>query len=400
LRQFERYKRINPISRRKERKEGGELQESTSELMTVWATEKRNEGGSKMKSFKLISVVALAFVWGLFAIPPVLADISIKAGSYDTPLELNLEKTNGEFASTNIKAQVFQRVVENKSHGRIKVKVYPAGQLGDDREALLMTKQGSLEVNAYPANPLPNYVPETLAIQIPYLFRDINVAMEVMGGPEGAELAEVVAKKMGVRVLAWGFEGPYYNFMTTKKKIRVPSDLKGQKIRVIEAPSMIEVVKVAGGTPTPISWTEVYTSLQQGVVDGIETALAYVRMIKLEELLKHINMANFYLGPSNFIVNDKWYQSLPAQDRQLIKEAALKAMTTFHGLSLWGEDLWVDFFRGKGIDVYFPTSAEMEIWKNTLRPHMIQWTKKQVGAEWVDKFLKASERVENELYGN
>lgn len=326
-------------------------------------------------------------------------DITIKAGSYDTPLELTLEKTNGEFASTNIKAQLFKRVVEDKSKGRIKVKIFPAGQLGGDREALLMTKQGSLEVDCYPANPLPNYVPETLAIQIPYMFRDINVAWRVMNGPEGDELAELVAKKMGVRVLRWGFEGPYYNFMTTKKQIRVPSDLKGQKIRTIEAPNMLEVVRVAGGTPTPISWTEVYTSLQQGVVDGIETALAYVRMIKLEELLKHINMANFYLGPSNFIVNDKWYQSLPAEDRDLIKEAALKAMTTFDGMSLWGEDLWVDYFRERGIEVYFPTPAEMEIWRNTLRPHMIKWTKKQIGPKWVDKFLKASERVEKELYG-
>jgi C4-dicarboxylate-binding protein DctP len=348
-----------------------------------------------------MTVTAIVVFSGFISSPAVFAkSMTIRIGSYDTPLELTLDKTNGEFASTNIKAQVFKEVVENKSQGRIKVKIFPAGQLGGDREALLMTKQGSLVANAYPANPIVNYVPETMAIQIPYMFRDINVAMRVMQGPEADELAELVRKKMGVRVLAWGFEGPYYNFMNTKKRIRVPSDLKGLKIRVIESPAMIEVVKVAGGTPTPISWTEVYTSLQQGVVDGIETALAYVRMIKLEEQLKYVNMANFYLGPSNFIVNDKWYQSLSREDQILVKEAAQKAMTTFMGLSLWGEDLMVKYLQEKNVDVYFPTESEMEIWKNTLKPHMIQWTKKQIGAEWVDKFLKASERVEKELYGN
>ena len=157
---------------------------------------------------------------------------------------------------------------------------------------------------------------------------------------------------------------------------------------------------MAGGTPTPISWTEDYTSLQQGVVDGIETAIAYVRMIKLEEQIKYVNMSNFFLGPSNFLVNDKWYSSLSADDQKLIKEAAQRAMTTFMGLSLWGEDLMVDYLRGQKVDVYYPTPSEMEIWKNTLKPHMIQWTKKQIGAEWVDKFLNASERVEKELYGN
>jgi len=332
--------------------------------------------------------------------PAAFADITIKCGSYDTPLVLTLEKTNGEFSSTNIKAQVFKKIVENQSQGRIKVKVFPSGQLGDDREALLMTKQGSLEANAYPANPLPNYVPETLAIQIPYMFRDINVAMRVMQTPEADELAELVRKKMGVRVLAWGFEGPYYNIMNTKKRVRVPSDMKGLKIRVIEAPSMIEVIKVAGGTPTPISWTEVYTSLQQGVVDGLETGVPYVRMIKLEELLKHVTMSNFYLGPSNFLVNDKWYSSLSQDDQTLLKDAAQQAMTTFMGLSLWGQDLMVDYLRERKVDVYYPTPSEMKEWQNTLKPHMIKWTKKQIGPEWVDKFLNASERIEKELYGN
>lgn len=349
---------------------------------------------------KMMTVAAVLILLGFLGNPIALADITIKCGSYDTPLELTLEKTNGEFASTNIKAQVFKKIVENQSQGRIKVKVFPAGQLGNDREALLMTKQGSLEANAYPANPLPNYVPETLAIQIPYMFRDINVAMRVMQGPEADELAELVRKKMGVRVLAWGFEGPYYNIMNTKKRVRVPSDLKGLKIRVMEAPSMIEVIKVAGGTPTPISWTEVYTSLQQGVVDGIETAIAYVRMIKLEEQIKYVNMSNFYLGPSNFLVNDKWYSSLSPDDQKLIKEAAQRAMTTFMGLSLWGEDLMVEYLRERKVDVYYPTPSEMKEWENTLKPHMIKWTKKQIGPEWVDKFLKASERVEKELYGN
>ena len=224
--------------------------------------------------------------------------------------------------------------------------------------------------------------------------------MRVMQSPEADELAELVRKKMGVRVLAWGFEGPYYNFMNTKRQVRVPSDLKGLKIRCIQNPAMLEVVKVSGGAPTPISWAECYTSLQQGVVDGIETAIAYVRMIKLEELIKYVNMSNFYLGPSNFLMNEKFYSSLSPEDQMLMKEAAQRAMSTFMGLSLWGEDLMVDYLRDRKVDVYYPTPSEMKEWENTLKPHMIEWTKKQISPEWVDKFLNASERVEKELYGN
>ena len=75
-------------------------------------------------------------------------------------------------------------------------------------------------------------------------------------------------------------------------------------------------------------------------------------------------------------------------------------MATFMGLSLWGEDLMVDYLREQKVDVYYPTPSEMKEWKDTLKPHMIKWTKKQIGSKWVDKFLKASERVEKELYGN
>ena len=350
-------------------------------------------------SFKLAIVLAVCTFLGLAWNSTASAQITIKMGSYDTVLELSLDKTNGEFASTNIKAQIFKRIIEDTTQGRIKVDVFPAGQLGGDREVLEMVKQGSVQISAYPGNPLSNFAPEVLALQIPYVFRDINVAQRVVDGPIGKELENLIAKKAGFRVLQWGFEGPYYNFMTAKKQVKVPSDLKGLKIRTMETPSMMEVVKLSGATPTPISWTEVYTSLQQGVVDGIETALPYVRMIRAEEILKHINVANFYLGWSNFYINEKFWQSLSAQDKVMVKDAALQAMSGFKGLTIWGEGLWVDFFRKKNIDVYFPTPAEAKIWENTLKTPMIEWTKKQIGATWVDKIMKASAQAEKEIYG-
>ena len=217
---------------------------------------------------KILKVVIIATVAALLvAVPTWAKKITIKMGNVDSPFKMTLSETNGEFASTDIKCQAFKKMVEAGSDGRIQVKIFPAGQLGGEREMLEMTKMGSLQMNGCSAAALATFVPEVMAIQIPYIFRDENVALKVLNGPVGAELNELIAKKMGMRIFAWNSEG-YYNIGNTKKRIQVPGDLKGLKIRVPETPNMVEIIKLAGGVPTPISFTEVYTTMQQGVVDG------------------------------------------------------------------------------------------------------------------------------------
>ena len=344
--------------------------------------------------------LTLTIVCLIFTSQAAAKTLNIKFGTYDPPLELGLEKTNGEFASTNIKGQAFKDMVEKRSAGAITVKVFPSGQLGNDREALEMIKAGTMDMSGYPGGPITNFAPEVLALQIPYLFKDLNVARKVLNGPTGRELVELIAKRDGIRILAWGFEGPFYNFMSSKKPIRVPSDLKGQKIRTLETPNLVEMVKIAGGTPTPISFSELYTSLQQGVVDGCITADPFVRMIKLDEVLKYINKADFFLGMSNIYVSERFWQKISPEQRYLIKDSALNAMMAFEGLTLWGGTVWVDYFQKKGVAVYVPNADEMKVWKDTMHNHMVKWTKNRIGAEWVDKFMKASQEAEKELYGN
>ena len=374
-------------------------------LVGVYHRLQTKEGRIIMKRSKGVfnaKIVAVIFTLLVFAIStPVMAKtLTIKFGTYDPPLELGLEKTNGEFASTNIKGQAFKDMIEKRSAGAITVKVFPSGQLGNDREALEMIKAGTMDMSGYPGGPITNFAPEVLALQIPYLFKDLNVARKVLNGPIGQELVELIAKRDGIRILAWGFEGPFYNFMSAKKPIRVPGDLKGQKIRTLETPNLVEMVKIAGGTPTPISFSELYTSLQQGVVDGCITADPFVRMIKLDEVLKYINKADFFLGMSNIYVSESFWKKITPEQRYLIKDSALNAMMAFEGLTLWGGTVWVDYFKKKGVEVYVPNEDEMKVWKDTMHNHMIKWTKGRIGAEWVDKFMKASQEAEKELYGN
>jgi C4-dicarboxylate-binding protein DctP len=343
--------------------------------------------------------LTVIFCLGLFSTTPVFAQkITIKIGNADTIADIGLEKSNGEFSSQDVKCQSFKRFIEGSSGGRIEVKIFPNCQLGGEREQWEMTKQGSLQMNACSSATLPNFVPEVDAIHIPYIFKDSNVALKVMNGSVGEELNALILKKIGVRVLAWQHETEY-NFMTAKKSVKVPQDLKGLKMRVVENPSIVELTKLTGATPTPIPFSEVYSSLQQGVVDGVSTGIVFIKGIGVDKILNHISVADPWMGWGVICINDKFYKSLSPEDQYLVKQSAIWASRSYQGLTYWGRDLWIEYFKKQGKDVQIPDAATKAKWVKTIKQPMIKFVKNRIGSEWVDKVLKASKEAEEALYG-
>jgi C4-dicarboxylate-binding protein DctP len=188
--------------------------------------------------------------------------------------------------------------------------------------------------------------------------------------------------------------------MTTGRPVRVPSDLKGLKIRVPESQLLIKLANLAGAVGTPIPFSEVYTSLQQRVVDGVMTGIVYVQATGITDLIKHINVANPFIGFGPVTINEKFYQSLSPADQLAVKEAAVHANAEYRGMAMYGETLWAEHFKQVGINISVPTPAEKEVWVKTLKQPILEWTKARIGSEWIDKFIRAGEQAEKELYGN
>ena len=346
------------------------------------------------------TAVIVTFASGLvFAESKVKYPIIINMGNIDTPFELDLKSTNGQFSSTDIKCRAFKKILEARSHGRFKVKIYPNGQLGNQQEMMEMNREGSLKMTGCSASPIVRYAKEFMAFQIPYIFKDVNVALEVMNGPLGEEFNEFFVKKTGIRFLAWGFEG-YFNVGTTSRRVVVPSDMKGLKIRSGMSAINVQIFKLLGAIATPIPFTEIYTSLQQRVIDGVSTPTGFHYALNLFEQEKYLNMADIIFSWSPISINEKFYRSLPKEDQVLIKEAALEAMKTFQGMVLWGRSLWIEELKKKGMEVIIPTPEQKALWVKTLRDPMIEWTKKQIDPEWVDKVVNASRKAEEKLYGS
>jgi TRAP-type C4-dicarboxylate transport system substrate-binding protein len=241
-----------------------------------------------------------------------------------------------------------------------------------------------------------------------------------MDGPFGQELNRTILKQTGVRVLGWTYDGPYLNIHTVKKKIRVPGDLKGLKLRVPQNPVMIQMIGLTGAAVTPIPFPEIYTSLQQGVVDGLVFPLFLLRMTKVDEVIKYVNLSNFSTNWMPILINEKFYQSLSPEDRYLVRNAAWKALNEFYqslspedrylvrnaawkalnvhrGTLFWGDGLVAEYLKERGLEIHFCNAEEITTWEKAMKTPMIAWMKEHVGSEMVDKCLKAHEQVQKEL---
>lgn len=224
-----------------------------------------------MKMKKLITLLlALAMVLSLAA-----------CGSKDTPApdgqntpaatyKIKLGTTGNEEHQSTIAANFFKEKVEELTNGAVTVEIYPNSQLGSEREMAEGVKLGTLEMTIVTTDgTLPAWVPETQVLSIPYLLTSKEVAYEVLDNtlqPYFAPLFEA----QGFKHLAFCELG-FRHFTTNKREITCAADMKGQSIRVQEAPIWFALTDSLGATATPVAFNELYTALSQGMVDGQET---------------------------------------------------------------------------------------------------------------------------------
>ncbi|MEM0962919.1 MAG: TRAP transporter substrate-binding protein, partial [Bacteroidota bacterium] len=158
--------------------------------------------------------------------------------------------------------------VDSASGGSLQIAVYPSGQLGSERECLELLQIGSLAMTKVSSSVLEGFAPEFSVFSLPYLFRDEAHRLAVFDSEVGRSLLDAT-EPYRFRGLTY-YDAGARSYYTVERPVRTPEDLTGLKIRVQESPTSMRMVREMGGSPTPISWGELYTALQQGVVDGAE----------------------------------------------------------------------------------------------------------------------------------
>jgi tripartite ATP-independent transporter DctP family solute receptor len=167
------------------------------------------------------------------------------------------------------KAMVFMaEKVAEKSAGRLRMDIYPSEQLGSERECIEQLQIGALDMTKTSSSPLESFIPQVKVLGLPYLFRDSEHYWRVLLGPVGKELL-AAGQNVGLKGLCF-YDAGARSFYTRKRLVNTPADLAGMKIRVQKSNMAIKMIEAMGASATPIDWGELYTSLQQGVVDGAE----------------------------------------------------------------------------------------------------------------------------------
>ena len=251
------------------------------------------------------------------------------------------------------KAMVFLgKRLEEKSHGKIRVQLYPSGQLGGERECLELLQIGSLDITKVSAAVLENFIEEYKVLSVPYIFRDRQHSYDVFDGPIGTSLL-LKGNRFRLRGLTF-YDAGSRNFYTKQKPINVPQDLQGLKIRVQKSNMAVTMVNALGGAPTPISWGELYTALQQGVVDGAENNLPSFYTSKHYEVCTHYTLDEHTTVPDVLLIGLDTWERLNNQEREWLKEAA--AESTLEQRKLWArsEEESLNEIKKAGVEIIYP----------------------------------------------
>lgn len=222
-----------------------------------------------------------------------------------------------------VASQKFAELVEQKTDGRVKVKVGGSAQFGDDVESLTNMRLGSLAFSANSQGSTAGVVPEFNLIGLPFLFRDLNHAYKVIDGPVGTKLDELANAK-GLVVLALWDNG-FRHVSNSKRPIFKPEDLQGIKVRTPPDTMTIDIFNALGANPGPLAFSELYIALQQGVFDGQENPLMNVYSSKLYEVQKYISLTGHKYETTPLLASKMIWSTLSKEDQQAVKEAAIEA---------------------------------------------------------------------------
>jgi len=214
----------------------------------------------------------------------------------------------------------FKEVLEAETEGVVEVQIFPNAQLASEEEASQMVKLGLLSASAAGSGGLASFVPEAELFNLPFIFRDLPHFYRVLDGPVGQQVAATIEKKLNCVVLGYWFSG-IRNVWNSKKPIRTPDDLKGLKIRVMTSAILVETFNALGAQATPMSFGQLYSALQMGVVDGAETDHIDLIQERFSEVTKYVSFTNHMFLAIALIFSKKQFDKLPPN----IQDAVLKA---------------------------------------------------------------------------
>lgn len=248
--------------------------------------------------------------------------------------------------------------METLSDGKFKLEIYPNSQLGTERQSLELLQIGSLDMTKVSVGVMENFAPKMKVLGLPYIFRDRNHSFDVLDGPIGQSLLDE-GSQYWLKGLGY-YDAGSRSFYTKNKPINKPEDLNGMKIRVMESVTAMEMVRSLGGSPTPISWGELYTSLQQGVVDGAENNPPSFYEFKHYEVCKYYSLDEHTTLPDVLVMSIHTWNNLNTQEKEWLTLAVKKSINYQRSLWMESEQIALKAVEVAGVEITRPDKSKFQ----------------------------------------
>jgi len=292
---------------------------------------------SARASLHLIAAAALAGAAVLLAAPPVLAQVELKLGHVGEPGSL-----------FQISADEYAKRVNARLAGKVKVVVFGSSQLGGDKEMLQKLKLGTLDM-AVPSTVMSSEVDLFGIFEMPYIVKDRAHMGRIEKDVFWPSMAPATEKK-GLKVLAvW--ENGYRHITNNKRPIKGPEDLKGIKLRVPEGKWRVKMFQDYGANPSPMKFSELFTALQTGVMDGQENPFTQIYSAKLHEVQKYLSLSGHVYTPAYLTVGSRRYAGLAEDVRKVLEETARETQAYVYQTAIKEETDLLAKLRQSGIQV-------------------------------------------------
>jgi tripartite ATP-independent transporter DctP family solute receptor len=238
------------------------------------------------------------------------------------------------------------------SNGKLSIDIYPSGQLGSEQQCVELLQIGSLAITKVSAAVMESFTEDFKVLGLPYVFRSKEHSFKVLDGEIGDELL-LSTEPFWIRGLCF-FDAGSRSFYTIDTPINHPDDLKGLKIRVMKSITAMEMVKAQGGSPTPISWGELYTALQSGVVDGAENNPPSFYTSHHYEVCKYYCLNEHTMVPDVLIIGKKAWEKLSEQERAWLQQAADESVPVQRELWAASEKESLEIVEEAGVTIIYP----------------------------------------------
>lgn len=314
--------------------------------------------------------------------PAVGDDQTVYTFSYGT--------VGNEEEATFRAASRWAEYMEEKSNGRIKVELYPNGQLGNDRELQESVQMGQLVSMSTGLTQQTNFVPELSVMDVPFAFDNAEQVAALFADETFWDYLSGLYEQRGFKLIGENFQG--FRLMTSNKPIHTVADCKGLSMRVIESPTPMAIWGALGANPTPVSFNELYTALQQGVVDAQENPIQLIYSMKFYEQQKYIINTNHQIQPILWVINLDFWNSLP-EDLQQIVSDGMKEATDYANEVLSDEEAqMLSDMEGNGVEYIELTDEARQEFKDTTASvwPMLQ----EQYPDFYDVFVSALERTQ------